>query len=678
MYFRKNMVDDAIPNREMASHVNTLIDELDYDRELVVVLVFEDESSAMAIRLEKLEPIMDQSWFEMQSIRRNLFSKSVWIPLRATQKLRLVGQHGRDGFQEEFFGAMSVMFPTDDHELAGELAWSDLNLSTGFQGYVETDEIEPGPEAASKRIYGIAIPFGNTYLSLNRHRMVRDPIEVRRYYTSGTYRDHRSGRDGVMLVIPQEMNSNDPVVWHLDQDFVTGLGLLREEDTWVRPSEGYLTVARLRRDERDNPNLLEVRCDHLRDYLCARGMNLYLVTYRSRSEICSDSGHIGWEQSPVVKVTDDARWEGRINDIHEGGMAFGSTSAHLRISYKNLDGSDDVPELGFPSDENTEIESSNRRSTGRRLFRISGELWKNEVIFAGESSERVLGERPESGVEFIIDAAGNRRTGQQLIRARSWLWFDPSGIRSILNRRGASLRWYTRETGEICLIPDAGVHFGINKLGFINVYAKDIGELAIWQQRLWAGFNVGPDGGVSSELLDSQKRAEPADSLAPESQLRNVYESANEAFLGLTGDPLFRQHQIIDQLFRRSHRFRAVDRSSLFELAKDLCRLTVESLNVGALRSLNAPPEGRDVGSIKQLQYAMETIIGVDEARAITASLAGLNELRQADAHLPSSELDHSMNLAGIIEPGIPIMEARQILEALVDTLRRIEAVFRD
>ena len=480
------------------------------------------------------------------------------------------------------------------------------------------------------------------------------------------------------MVIPQETNSKHPVVWHLDQDFVVGLGLLREEDTWVRPSEGYLTVARLSRDQSGDPNLLEVRCDHLRDYLRARGMSLYLVTYRSRIEVRADQGDVEWEHSPVVDENDEGRWEGRIDEIHEGGMPFGSKSAHLRISYKNLDSSDDVPELSLPSDENMEVESSDRQSTGRRLFHISGEFWKNEVIFAGESSERVLGERPGSNVEFIIDAAGNRKTGQQLIHARSWLWFDPSAIRTILNRRGTSLHWYTRDTGKICLIPDVGVHFGVNELGFVNVYAKDIGELASWQQRFWAGFNIGPDGGVSSELLDSQVRAEPADSRAPEAQLRSAYESANEAFTKLTGDPLFRQHQIIDQLFGQSHRFRAIDRSGLFELTKDLCRLTVESLNVSGLRSLKPSPDGSHVGSIKQLQYAIETRIGEKEARDTTASLVGLNELRQADAHLPSSELDYSMKLAGIIGPGIPIMEGRQVLDTLVDTLKRIEAMFED
>lgn len=58
------------------------------------------------------------------------------------------------------------------------------------------------------------------------------------------------------------------------------------------------------------------------------------------------------------------------------------------------------------------------------------------------------------------------------------------------------LQWHTRDTGQVRCSPDSGVHFGMNKLGLVNVYAKDIALLPAWQQRLWVGFNVGPEGGL--------------------------------------------------------------------------------------------------------------------------------------------------------------------------------------
>ena len=35
-------------------------------------------------------------------------------------------------------------------------------------------------------------------------------------------------------------------------------------------------------------------------------------------------------------------------------------------------------------------------------------------------------------------------------------------------------------------LPDYKVHFGVNRVGLITVYAYDIARLPVWQQRTWA------------------------------------------------------------------------------------------------------------------------------------------------------------------------------------------------
>jgi hypothetical protein len=40
----------------------------------------------------------------------------------------------------------------------------------------------------------------------------------------------------------------------------------------------------------------------------------------------------------------------------------------------------------------------------------------------------------------------------------------------------------------------------------VTVYAYDIAKLPLWQQRVWSGFNVTPEGAVSSELLAAQMK----------------------------------------------------------------------------------------------------------------------------------------------------------------------------
>ena len=163
----------------------------------------------------------------------------------------------------------------------------------------------------------------------------------------------------------------------------------------------------------------------------------------------------------------------------------------------------------------------------------------------------------------------NEKTRDTLEHGSRWLWFKPDVIRSILQHRGSSLYWYTRDTGAVTLNPGwSGVHFGINNLGLINVYAKDIAFLPDWQQRVWVGANVAPDGKVSTELLDSQMRGKPADTIAPEHQFRRAYDLTNQEFLRKTGRALFRPHQASDELFLKTHRFRSLDRAGLFDSKK--------------------------------------------------------------------------------------------------------------
>ena len=121
-----------------------------------------------------------------------------------------------------------------------------------------------------------------------------------------------------------------------------------------------------------------------------------------------------------------------------------------------------------------------------------------------------------------------------------WLWFNPAAIKVSLSYRGASLQWHTRETGTISMAQDGGVVFGVNQLGLVNVYAKDIAYMSLWQQKIWSGFNVAPDGGVSRELLASQAEGTPANSKAPEAFLLEGRDALNQAMLTATGVAAFR------------------------------------------------------------------------------------------------------------------------------------------
>ena len=569
----------------------------------------------------------------------------------------------------------SVAFPTNLDQSDLQLDWSYIGLNNNYIGGDTTFYTSHGEYVNEKHIVQCHLPINKARIRLSIASPSKTRSETKTTYMAGEHRDQHTNTVGIGLVIVQEVNADEPTVWHLHQDFVVSLRLIREGDSWLRPDEGYAEVARLHRDG-DDPVKLEVKSDVLRDYLCSKRLRLYLSTYRSRIQISMDRSHINWDSSQDLDNSNSIRWEGCVTEVNEHGMPYGTNFALFHASRTDVDNEEDVPVFEFPSEKDVETTQTTKKQLGEKLYRIEGELWRLEIIEPGDASERIDFDDPKHPIRFIVDAAGNTESKDTLANgAGRWLWFKPGIIEEILKHRGAHMKWYTKNTGAIGMTPGYGVPFGVNDLGLINVFAKDVANLTSWEQRKWAGFNIGPDGGVSEELLDAQMRATPADSQSPEGHLRSAYNGANNGFLRLTGRRLFKPHKITDELFSTAHRFRARDQQSLFSLAKDLSRLVVESID-GKTLSTIAPPSGDfKAGSIKHLEQVLTAISDNIDARQLTSALVGINELRHADAHLPSSDLEHSISLAGINEVGIPLHEAQQMLHKIVETLYVIEYI---
>jgi len=576
---------------------------------------------------------VDQAWFEMRELRRRRLDAAVWIPLRASCR-ETDGKFGLAGYRSEFFGLGSVAIPFDLREQAQSLGWDDIGLAQDhgpwFQDgrYIPSDEFHEG-----------------------RHAVV-----------------------GLSLVLSERGNVVEPSEWHLHQDFVIALRLKREADVWLAMDEGYVDVARLRRDPDGTPVILEVRAEHLKDYLCARRMCLYISSYRHREEILEDAGHIVWQNGAIEDVSEGDKFKGYVVEIHEGGAPFGSSAAVFHIGRKNLDLGEDVPSVG-PNDENIVSRSWTIHRRGRKLFRVRGEIWRNEWVNSAQHSPRVRGDKLPTTVSFITDSAGTRENADALLHSGSWLWFRPDVTMAVAHRRGGELQWYTRDTGHVRCPPSSGVHFGVNQLGLINVFAKDIALLPDWQQRLWAGYNVGPEGGVSEELLAAQAEGMPAKTQAPEAFLQKAIEHLNEITTRRFGFTLFRGHEQLSDILSRTHRFRSVDQAGFFSLAKDLARLTADSIDATSLQRIVAPPKGEKWGSLKSLEKVVAQEIDPGNAKSVLAALAGIYELRHADAHLASSDLAEAYNLVQV-DNRLPFVgQGYQILSSCVTCLYEIAEI---
>jgi len=469
--------------------------------------------------------LMNQAWFEMAEIRKRKFSKAVWIPLRSSMRRNTSVSYGYLGYREEYSGIKTFAIPTTKKDEALKYSWTTLMESNLCRGYVD---------------------------------------DAHNYINADSYRTNSGNELGLQLVLDQYINGNEKRVWHLHQDLVITLRLMREKDIWVCSNEGYVEVARLFRDSTGEPEVLEVRAEFLFDYLCARNMGLYLSSYRSRKEVVQEISHVKGLEKPLSERAEHEIWEGRAVQIHEGGDLYGSSTAVFWAGRKDIDPQEDVPVFTEATEDQMDSDHWEVNSKGPKLFLVMGELWKDEWIDAGTLSTRVRKDETLGTNYFITDSKGKKETKETLVNEESrWLWFKPEVINALIACRGGWLKWYTGNTGAVSASPDGNIHFGINSIGLVNAYAQDVGFLPDWHQRIWAGFNCAPEGGVSEELLASQMEAKPANTFAPEVSFVKSIDILNKLFLKKTGHLLFRSHKDKKEIIDKIHRFRATDRTGL-------------------------------------------------------------------------------------------------------------------
>jgi hypothetical protein len=579
-------------------------------------------------------------WFEMAEVRKRNPANAVWIPLRQNQTLKSEGTDNLPGRTEEYVGLGSVAIFPQYREIAAQLSWSDIGIGHDARPYAFSDG---------------------------------------RYKPADVYMHNDEEVIGAELVLEERLNRSHSRDWIVSQDLVLALNLLREGDVWKAVDEGYIEVVRLHRGPDGEPVLVDIRAEHLRDYLAAHGLVLRASQYRQRMAILSDASYLPWALDGKQESKVDERFETRVFEVGDDGSAFGGKVAVFHMWRTDVEDQDEVPNFGLESASNTNGSTSEFERGGKKFFRAEGELWREFWVDPAALSERVRGDRNPEDTYFYTGAGGERSASSSLNSedVGQYLWFRSSVVLAALGYRGSALSWYTRQTGSISCSPDYHVHFGVNDIGLITVYAYDVARLPSWQRRLWVGHNIQPEGGVSMELLDSQQRARPASTRAPERDFSELAAVLNSEFHIRYGGNLFRHHDAWAQILSRVHRFRVSDQASLLELAKDIARLTADSIDSGVLRSVIAPPKGEAWRSLRHLEKALATIVEPEVARTTLTPLAGVYDLRLADAHLPSQALSEAFQLVGINPQDPPINQAMQLLDGAIRSLAGVLRIVR-
>jgi hypothetical protein len=451
------------------------------------------------------------------------------------------------------------------------------------------------------------------------------------YRSADVFRKSASDELGINLVIVQWLDELSQEIWHVHPDLVIALGLIQEGDRWYRPAEGWPEVIRIKRGDNEKPVLMEIKSEFLMDYLVAREMSLFCSSYSER----------------IVATTTDPKydWPGGKFEEKRG-------REELEAFTKPQD---------YPYPEGT--------------FTTLGAIWRTEWVEPGKVSFRIRGDKDPYETAFALDPQGGRVPSSKLQGANTWLYFAPALALALQQYRGGNLHWYTQETGALGATSSA-VHFGINGLGLITVYAKDVGKLDAWEQRIWSAYNVTPEGGVSAELFSAQMQCVVADTTAPETELVPNLDRLSTVFEQRYGSKLLRDHDTVDEILRRIHRFKAAKEGGIFELSKDLTRLFLERINVDAvLDQTTYKKTDKKPGSLKSLERLLGEIASPEKARTTMGPLSGIYDLRLVDAHLGTSKVESAMTRTSIDERQPVAMQGRQLIQSFVDSLNRISDI---
>lgn len=358
---------------------------------------------------------------------------------------------------------------------------------------------------------------------------------------------------------------------------------------------------------------------------------------------------------------DDGRYELLIRGVND---VFGGSWVMFRAWRTDVDEEEDAPEMGPETNDNTDYEKSEGNKGGFDGIRVGGEFWRDEWIEHQGISKRVRGDADTNLPQFIVKTDSTRMASAELNNedVGRWLWFRSNIVNELMGLRGFSLKWYTAETGAIESTSGYLIHFGINLEDLITVYAYDIARLTSWEQQIWAAQNIVPEGKVSSELLDSQVKVQPAPTHAVEELFFEAMKMLESRFKQEFDVSLFSHDIDRSEALKKISRFASKDQASLLRLAKEVVRVFSDRLNVRELRSLSTHSNKDKLGSNKLLQDVLAQKVGADTARKVFGPIVGAYDMRVGDAHPASSNIGEALELAGIDDENTFLKQGQQLI----------------
>ena len=582
----------------------------------------------------------DLNWLLQSKETRRRFADATWIPLRKSVKTQTDDVCDPD-YCLDFLGLGSMAFFERFKPCAEKhFGWSDIGLHQGFYPY------------SDKESY----------------------VTVHDFYG-------RDGKEiiGVRLVYEYAEPVSKKCKYLINNDLVVALRLVKDGNVWRRPEEDYVEVIRESFDDDGNSVSIEIKREFLIDYLAARGLILRLAYYRQRVFNVAKLEGTPYETLSPTKGSeprDDGEFELHITPLTQ---LYGSSWHVLNVWRTDVDAELDAPRIPPNDWGHTDSKSYETPEQSIPGFALSGEFWRNEWIEHNGLSTRVRHDDDPLLPTFITGTAGERQTSAELNTDNGgcWLFFRTDIIPEVLHHKGFSFKWSTAYTGVIQSPSRCQIHFGINACDFINVFSHDIAQLPAWEQHLWAGFNIVPDGKLCDELYQAQVAVRPADTEAIEITLFKLMYVFDRLFIKHTGVNIYTR-EVSDEDYERINRFHCRDQASLLRLAKDLVRVFLERLNQPLLRELAHIPKSEKLGSIKLVERLLACYISSEGAHFRTSIFAGVYEMRNCDAHSAESKIEDALRLARIDTSLSYLKQGTQLLANFANALRTIGLILQN
>lgn len=581
----------------------------------------------------------DLDWLLQSKETHRRFADATWIPLRKSVKTQ-TGDVCDPHYCEEFFGLGSMAFFERFKPYAEEhFDWSDIGLHQGFYPYSDQES----------------------------------------YVTVHDFYD-REGKEiiGVRLVYEYAEPVSKKCRYLINNDLIMALRLVKDGNVWRRPEEDYVDVIRETFDKDGNSVSVEIKREFLLDYLAARDLVLRLSYYRQRVFNVEDLEGTPYETlSPTngSEPRDGGEFELHISSLTQ---LYGSSWHVFNVWRTDVDAELDAPRIPPNDWGHTDSKSYETPEQPIPGFALSGEFWRNEWIEHTGLSTRVRHDDDPHLPTFVTGTAGERQTSTELNTDNGgcWLFFKTDIISEVLRHKGFSFHWATAYTGVIHSPSGYRIHFGINAHDLITVFAHDIAQLPTWEQHLWAGFNIVPDGKLCEELYLSQVAVQPADTEAIEITFFKLMYVFDRLFIKHTGHSIYIR-EVSDEDYERINRFHCRDRASLLCLAKDLVRVFLERLDLSLLRELTHIPKPEKLGSIKLLERLLTQCTSEENARYRCSIFVGVYELRIGDAHPAESKIEDALRLARIDTSLSYLKQGTQLLVNFANALRTVGLILQ-